>query len=80
MKPHVSGITLGVKDVNRAKQFYFTDPDGNLWKVAAAGGEQPSAAEWSASPRLRASAVAERTARGSRSLVDLLCSKKYLTT
>lgn len=45
MKPHVSGITLGVKDVNRAKQFYFTDPDGNLWKVAAAGGEQPSAAE-----------------------------------
>src|SRR5207247_659686 len=22
MKPHVSGITLGVKDVNRAKQFY----------------------------------------------------------
>jgi len=24
---------------------YFTDPDGNLWKAAAAGGEQPSAAE-----------------------------------
>src|SRR5438876_10831948 len=22
MKPHVSGITLGVKDMNRAKQFY----------------------------------------------------------
>ena len=24
---------------------YFTDPDGNLWKVAAGTGEQPSAAE-----------------------------------
>jgi len=24
MKPHVSSITLGVKDVNRAKQFYST--------------------------------------------------------
>ena len=31
MKPHVSSITLGVKNVNRAKQFYSTGPRGGEW-------------------------------------------------
>jgi len=31
MKPHVSGITLGVEDVERAKRFYS---DGMGWPVA----------------------------------------------
>ncbi len=30
MKPHVSGITLGVKDVNRAKKFYA---EGLGWPI-----------------------------------------------
>ena len=36
MKPHVSGITLGVKDVNRAKQFYGK---GLGWPVQQEQGE-----------------------------------------
>lgn len=56
MKPHVSIITLGVRDLNRAKKpaqrapwggyfGYFTDRDGYLWKVASGEGQQPFAAE-----------------------------------
>ena len=36
MNPHVSGITLGVKDVNRAKQFYGT---GLGWPILQEQGE-----------------------------------------
>jgi hypothetical protein len=37
MNPHVSGITLGVRDVNRAKQFYS---EGLGWPI------QQEQAEW----------------------------------
>jgi predicted enzyme related to lactoylglutathione lyase len=36
MNPHVSGITLGVKDVNRAKQFYSK---GLGWPIQQEHGE-----------------------------------------
>lgn len=36
MKPHVSGITLGVKDLNRAKQFYRK---GLGWPIQQEQGE-----------------------------------------
>ena len=36
MNPHVSGITLGVKDVNRAKQFYSK---GLGWPIQQEQGE-----------------------------------------
>jgi len=36
MKPHVSGITLGVKDVTRAKQFYH---QGLGWPIQQEQGE-----------------------------------------
>ena len=36
MNPHVSGITLGVKDLNRAKQFYN---EGLGWPIKQAQGE-----------------------------------------
>jgi len=36
MNPHVSGITLGVRDLNRAKQFYG---DGLGWPIQQEQGE-----------------------------------------
>ncbi len=36
MNPHVSGITLGVKDLNRAKQFYS---EGLGWPIQQEQGE-----------------------------------------
>lgn len=36
MKPHISAITLGVRDLNRAKQFYS---EGLGWPIQQAQGE-----------------------------------------
>jgi len=36
MKPHMSGITLGVRDLNRAKQFYTK---GLGWTIQHEQGE-----------------------------------------
>ena len=55
MNPHVSVITLGVGDLNRAwggSSGYFADPDGFLWKVASA------AATTSHSPSNRSASTA----------------------
>lgn len=44
MKPHIAGITLGVRDVAKAKAFYggvFAGPDGHLWKVVVGNPGQP---------------------------------------